>query len=121
MLLSFSSTVNDGTEISSATISNLEVTWNQWFNLGASWRPGSAPRMFVNTQPIGHGTLADVPDAVDMETARIVHLGSSETSTVKSAWPIKISDFVYWNRYLFDFESHRYMGMTGIIKTNIYV
>eukprot|EP00057_Strongylocentrotus_purpuratus_P007353 XP_011661827.1 PREDICTED: uncharacterized protein LOC100890777 [Strongylocentrotus purpuratus] len=102
--------VNDGLTLAKRTILAGKVRWNQWFNFGASWKPGSAPLVFVNSKRGGQSSQSDVTQLMDTSTNREVWLGSKETAD--SAAPVTMSDFVYWDRFLFDFENHRYLGMT---------
>ncbi|XP_041457514.1 uncharacterized protein LOC121409671 [Lytechinus variegatus] len=102
--------VNDGTTIFRSKISAGKVRWNQWFNLGASWKPGSVPLLFINSKPRGQSSQSDVTEPMDTSTNRNVWIGSQETAD--SSAPVTVSDFVYWDRFLFEFENHRFLGIT---------
>ncbi|XP_033101887.1 uncharacterized protein LOC117105010 [Anneissia japonica] len=80
-----------------------------WFNIGVSWRKDTETSIYIN------GNLQTTN--VSYLTSNNNNDGESEltigSSTLTSIFLMTVSDIVVWNRYLFEFESYRFVGVTA--------
>ncbi|XP_071784801.1 uncharacterized protein [Asterias amurensis] len=87
-----------------------DVIYNHWCNLAITWHPDVGITAYLNgvkmtgvkksREPVGDSNMND-----------ILTIGSQFNLSL-SAYPMCVTDVVFWNRYLRPEESNRFMGFT---------
>ncbi|XP_038069862.1 uncharacterized protein LOC119739102 [Patiria miniata] len=108
--------VNDGDHVWTVTVSSSSLPLGSWCNLAMTWRPASDLHAYINSYKVG--TLDVVPSQRQSTTVPppssspwVVTLGSRGQRSTTS--PMAVSDLVIWDRFLYDFERHRFLGVTA--------
>ncbi|XP_071959311.1 uncharacterized protein [Antedon mediterranea] len=100
--------VFNGTDNLKTVSTDFRLVEDFWFNIGISWRNDLGISIYINGD-LQQATVK-VTDFVNGDDGEL-NIGSLTGS--RSLFPMSISDIVIWNRYLFEFESYRFIGLTA--------
>ncbi|XP_071941863.1 uncharacterized protein [Antedon mediterranea] len=97
-----------GGTVSGTSRSNA-VEAGHWINVGLTYSTHYGVAIFIN----GHQLSLQSRQSGSPDTSNSDRITFGTVYTENTAFPIAVSDFVVWNRYLFPFEQHRFLGVTA--------
>ncbi|XP_033107824.1 uncharacterized protein LOC117109565 [Anneissia japonica] len=98
-----------GTTIGSTD--NHAVELGHWVNIGLTWSEDAGLALYINAHKI-RLSVRRAGRPGNSNSGRMT-FGTLFQPNLYTAYPVAISDFVVWDRYLYPFERHRFLGVTA--------
>ncbi|XP_038070163.1 uncharacterized protein LOC119739340 [Patiria miniata] len=102
-------------------ISSADIVFNNWCHLAMTWHPDIGLAAYKNGVKVTNAKLSREPvgDTNMMDSLTIGSKYNNETVTgiqnsnaTATAFPMSVSDVVFWDRQLRDWEVNRFLGFT---------
>ncbi|XP_022103402.1 uncharacterized protein LOC110986089 isoform X2 [Acanthaster planci] len=92
-------------------ISSADVVFNSWCQLAITWHPDIGLTAYMNGIKVTNAQRSREP-AGDTNLSNLLMIGSRYVNVTSTAYPMSVSDVVFWDRHLRDWESNRFLGFT---------